>query len=400
MGYLKEKQIEPRSAEILYCSLFAISPLILYNIYMRKLLTQFSHTVQQKDNLHYIWIGPPRPQVPGAGLTQDIMGPVLMRNALNSSGDPYIYFWCEDRYVSHYKSLLKGITVRGCSAYIAECCSRGYQWLYWHKQADQWVISKLGQLYDWSLRQNYKRDTQNAKNLFAFLILYTWGGYTLDTNIIPESGKKPEFHSYPGLKVPAFLTKGQQLNSLAFQQTTSFWYSHKNWNLPAAVTSSCNLDFNTAVSGAIPNSTALFDMSNDAAYSTATLPLLECWLMYSPRYNAAAFYALEYYARVLENITHYRTNRFHQSEAEVSTYHDMCGAAVIYALSQAYIIDDVAHVGNDILNLSEQSKLSEQFISSGSFFPIDSVVGDKITVPELKVTKIYHNTHKYKDPTQ
>ncbi|MDF1655601.1 MAG: hypothetical protein P1U34_10870 [Coxiellaceae bacterium] len=139
--------------------------------------------------IHYIWIGPPPTLTSKTILGQDILGPKAFTAACN--------FWCLAAHEGHYKSTFAAqpnITVRAIEPHIA------------NYTADEKVGPLADQalaLFDFHLNsaeRDTTRDRVTIKDLTAYFLLYTEGGYTVDTNILlkkPEALVEQEKFGYP-----------------------------------------------------------------------------------------------------------------------------------------------------------------------------------------------------------
>lgn len=146
--------------------------------------------------IHYTWIGPPADQ--GVLIGHDVIGPKKM--AMANTDNP-IFFWCLDKYVDEYCQRFKAhsIKVFSIEKFIAQLLGTKFN------DFAVKMIHKKNTLLSPSRNQNeeqLKRDRVTLKDEFAFFLLITLGGYTLDTNVLPMQGSRVSLSHLNGLYAP------------------------------------------------------------------------------------------------------------------------------------------------------------------------------------------------------
>lgn len=138
--------------------------------------------------LHYIWVGPPNKAgvgVPG----HDVAGPIEMAKA--NKNNP-IQFWCLYDHIEYYKDKFKDYPIQVAAIEVhIRACSEVLEFQFETDYLIEIILTCLDKARD-SIR-----DRVTVKEAFSLLLLYTLGGYTLDTNIMPDRAK---------VKLPGYLT--------------------------------------------------------------------------------------------------------------------------------------------------------------------------------------------------
>jgi len=316
-------------------------------------------------DLHYIWIGDPKDN------GHDVNAPQNMLAAIDlSSGKPDIHFWCLNKYVEHYKSALSGIKVCGVEEFLQKCTWGTYRWRNWFGKREDWVVEVMTRVVSEAKETKYIRDIVNAKNLFSLFLLYSWGGYTMDSNVNPDN---PTFSAYPNLKVPCMTPGFEDANMLRVFKTQSSWYDKKTREADKVFLT------NPSYNSLSDESDSKFVNIEDEI-DMATAPLLECWMMYSPKYNDTAWSALEYYAKYMNDAVGPLREKFYSSgktdKDMQMRFHDASAGGIIGALYHAFYLE----VGSSV------TQHFWQVVKSG----------DHAAISEVGIYKIYNNTHKLK----
>jgi hypothetical protein len=144
--------------------------------------------------LHYIWVGPPNKAgvgVPG----HDVAGPIGMAKANKNNT---IRFWCLYEHMEYYKDRFKDypIQVAAIEVHIRDCS----EVLEFQSETDYLIDIMLTCL---DKARDSIRDRVTVKEAFSLLLLYTLGGYTLDTNIMPDTAQVT-LPGYLTFHAPAF----------------------------------------------------------------------------------------------------------------------------------------------------------------------------------------------------
>jgi len=322
-------------------------------------------------NVHYIWIGPPKDN------NQDVKGPIEMRSEFGP--ECQIYFWCLDAMTTRFERKLAtvnrithGITVRSIEGALRSAGGRAFRWLYWYGDKEDWAVAQMLRVVQISTGEGSTvRDYVNAKNAFAYFLLYTWGGYVMDTNVMPDDIGRARLPEYDHFMSPLIGTK--ETNIIGHDRIIGNWLPR--WRGGGRG----GMCLASTVMSELRGNRIFRDPKQlrDDAASQQTLPNPECWMLYSPQYNSTAWRALEAFLCSWERLLVIRA-RFQRGEEVAETYHACCGNAVIDALVHA-----VTH-GDDgrCLRLDPRHCWTAE------------KVGETPKIKALRIKKIYQNTHK------
>jgi len=303
-------------------------------------------------DIHYTWVGPPHKD------NHDIEGPLpLVRALKNTKRYKYTcYFWCLDRYVDAFKRKLKGldITVRGIEHFLTNCGGTSYKWYYWYGSKEDDAVArvrevicvlptKATQLWD---RVN-TRDIVNAKNVWSFFLLYTWGGYHFDTGIKPLNDAKLALKAYDTFKAPR-------------SEDNCVCYQHKKIIAE---------EFLFKCSAIINEGSSSFGKMDRGEHEA---PQYDIWALYSPRHDYHAFVALTWYCRAWAYLR--------GANLDPETYRQAFRSAVMNAIYTALTHDAK-------MMCTRAMEVTEGWVWSK----------DRNTVPELGIEKVFHGSHRKGD---
>ncbi|RKH57498.1 hypothetical protein [Corallococcus aberystwythensis] len=272
-------------------------------------------SIRYSADIHYTWVGPPDT----SGEDRDIAGPIKMRVQLkNGYTIAYqMYFWCLDAHVAAFKRKFAArgrtdITVRGMEAFLAASKGTLYQLWYWYGARETDLLRRVTPIIAAAARHDSSvRERVNAKNVWGFFALYTWGGYHFDTGIEPDPDRPLNLSYFKSFKVPAALGTGAGGLTL----------------FHAAQTRVAGLDnFCSAVPG---TSETLKSFDERAAVGKPMgAQHIDVWALYSERYDTRAMRALYWYCCVWEKLEELRRREGNNSEP----YKAACRSAIIDAL--------------------------------------------------------------------
>lgn len=230
-------------------------------------------------DVHFTWIGPPK-----AG--QDTDAAIVMSQVLGAGYD--VHFWCLDAHVGTYTAALgdHDITVHGIESFLAQAQTLTYRWWNWYGNDEQWAIEQMLQVLEAAKNapstppKRRLREIVNAKNAFAYLLTYTWGGFVMDTNVGPDPGHPLQLGNPTEFMAP-------------FLEGSSTGYGHYDGSGNASLYGPCiggifgtrllsNLEIEGKVGGA-----------EQEEFKGGKIP--DVWMLYSPRYSAEAWRALRGY---------------------------------------------------------------------------------------------------------
>lgn len=161
---------------------------------------------EEFPTLHYIWVGPPN--ISGVGVPgHDVAGPIEMAKA--NKNNP-IHFWCLYDHLEHYSVKFKDypIKVIAIEHHIRDCSEvREFQ-----SETDYLIDIMLTCL---DKTRDSIRDRVTVKEAFSLFLLYTVGGYTLDTNVMPDTDEI-KLPSYLTFHAPAFIDNPVNPDDLEF----------------------------------------------------------------------------------------------------------------------------------------------------------------------------------------
>ncbi|WP_437762124.1 hypothetical protein WMF27_01055 [Sorangium sp. So ce281] len=306
-------------------------------------------------DVHYTWVGPPHDQ------DHDVEGPrSLLAKLKNTSKTTYhCYFWCLDRYVKSFTkklAMLKlSITVRSIEGFLNRCGWTSYRWYYWYGTKEDDAVAHVRDMIEilpvkdtvlWDKGNVNTRDVVNAKNVWSFFLLYTWGGYHFDTGIKADDKKSPSLVKYDTFKAPR--SPQDEQVSVAHHKIQGKQF--------------------TFTCGGIVGEGAYFFGSENRS-NAIHAPRFDVWALYSPRHDHRAFAALSWYYRAWK----YLRSKKLGDEA----YRQAFRSAVVNAVYTALVHDAKGFCSNAIPK--------ECWWKWGE---------NNDTVPELGVLKVFHGSHR------
>lgn len=126
--------------------------------------------------LHYIWIGP-SPKETGGEPGHDVIGPIKMATANQTNP---LFFWCLAAHETFYKKRFEKFSnLQVCTIEEGLADHIG----------NKEIILIINNVIEEHLKpeRSTVRDKVSVKNIFSLFLLYSKGGYVLDTNIIPST---------------------------------------------------------------------------------------------------------------------------------------------------------------------------------------------------------------------
>lgn len=142
-----------------------------------------------KTIIHNVWSGEPCLK---DRIGQDVMGPVLLSRTL--SDDQCIFFWCSDTHCESYQTRFSElgakpntIVVMPINATITNFCDPESELGTVAKFAGE-TIEALHKLHQMGVLTEYQKNIV-SKELISMASIFFYGGYYLDTNIIPLSNR-------------------------------------------------------------------------------------------------------------------------------------------------------------------------------------------------------------------
>jgi hypothetical protein len=303
-------------------------------------------------DVHYTWVGPTNRE------DKDVQGAFSMAQKLRDT-DKYtytMYFWCLDRYVGDFQRKFQRhprVTVRGMESFLATCTGLFYRWRYWYGDRENDAVKKVKDIITASVPARgwdgaRGRDVVNAKNVWSFFVLYTWGGYHFDAGIKPDEHARLNLPAYQTFKAPG--SRNEEVS-----------YQHRN--ALRGIAPMC--------SSLIREGAGFFGVNSDdymGSDDTQYARHYDVWALYSPRYDARAWLALSWYCRAWQFV---RDARIQNDEEYKQAYRSAVMNAVYTALSHD---------------------------SQGHCAPIHDPCcwewKDKHLVPELGIEKMYYGMHR------
>jgi hypothetical protein len=160
-------------------------------------MTSSQANLAPPPTLNYIWVGPP-PKETGGEPGHDLIGPVAMASCNKTNP---ILFWCLEEYEKQYKELLANTPAIQVKT-IESSVTNEYK-----DNAIQTAATSTKAIIDEHLKstRNTIRDRVSVKNIFSLFLLYSQGGYVLDTNVVPmDKSVAMQLPSYQDFHVPVF----------------------------------------------------------------------------------------------------------------------------------------------------------------------------------------------------
>lgn len=274
-------------------------------------------SIRYPVDVHYTWVGPPDT----SGEDRDVGGPIRMRLKLkNGYTTAYqMYFWCLDVHVSAFQKKFaerggKDITVRGMESFLAGAKGTLFQLWYWYGAREKDLLARVTPIIAAAARGDASiRERVNAKNVWSFFVLYTWGGYHFDTGIEPDPERPLNLSYFKSFMVPAALGKNAGGQGLF----------HSKKTLVAGLDAFCS-----AVPGTSETMKSFDEKADIEVENRTEVPHVDVWALYSERYDARAMRALYWYCCIWEKLEVLRKREGNNSEP----YKAACRSAIIDAL--------------------------------------------------------------------
>ena len=315
---------------------------------------------------HYIWIGPPKAD------HQDVRGPIEMRN--NFGPEVEIHFWCLDAQVDAFAHKLRdvnkithGIIVHGIESALRTATGTAHRWWYWYTRKEDWAVAEMLNIVTVSAGLGTTRDLVNAKNGFAYFLLYTWGGYVMDTNVMPL-GVRAKLPDYDHFMSPVIGT--DDTNMVTHDPIVGDWFPRWRDHQGGG---RCQASISSSLVRSYRSSSAVRKIREQGNHE-GLIPLPECWMLYSPQYNGTAWRALEAFICAWRDLVEIRKGPSREE------YHFSCANAVIDSLIHAIAHDDRGQCVN---------------VNRTHFWTGDKT-DSRVDVRALGLTKLYNNTHKFR----
>lgn len=174
-------------------------------MYMRKRGQVILPSLIDMPALNYIWVGDdPAKEKDASSQSEGVIGhdtQAVIQMAKKVKPTQRIVFWCLDNQVPDYQRHLsteKNIQVRSIEKFIEECMTSLRR-----DVAD--AAKKINEIMNKLLLtegRNSIRDKVTVKEFFAFFVLKVLGGYTLDTNVMPQEHMEVNFPKVTSFCVP------------------------------------------------------------------------------------------------------------------------------------------------------------------------------------------------------
>jgi hypothetical protein len=296
-------------------------------------------------DLHYAWIG-----APPDDRARDVNDPKLMSQRIPAGS---IYFWCLDEHVAAYRATFTGynnVTVRGMESFLGTAASFTYRWWYWYGKKDDWAVSGMTNILAWGKHADTPRAYRAfVKDAFYLFLLYTWGGYVLDAGVGPHGG-------VPALADPTTLVAPALTADDALAMTRVRMAGN-------AVVQDFDMTINGGVYEAFREA---LDIELAVTNEGETVRQLEVWMLASPRYGAGAWAALRQYLYVWGRM---QERGVLVNDAAPNVFRYLVAGSVYNGLTVA---------GAPVPN--------------GSFWRCQNIDGGGVSVPDLRVRKVYHGS--------
>jgi hypothetical protein len=303
-------------------------------------------------DVHYTWIGPP----PG-DRNKDIEDPKRTSTRLKGQ-NVKIYFWCLDEHVSTYTndfSKHENVTVRGMQSFLSTAASTSYRWFYWYKKSDDWAVSAMTDILKWGLAHgtppSYRAFVKDAWSLF---VMYTWGGYVLDAGVGPLEGSTPVLPEPKTLLAPT-LTEDDALQMSRFRMSEM-----------AGPIAQFDMTLNASWLETVCDAMR-YKYSEDKHIEDEDCPLLEVWMLASPRYGSGAWAALRQYCLAWGRMEQHKAL---ESENAPQVLRYLIAGSVYNGLTE----------GNRVP------------VPKTSLWSCKKLPDGKVEVPALKLRKTYHGS--------
>ncbi|XXF76192.1 hypothetical protein P2318_24455 [Myxococcaceae bacterium GXIMD 01537] len=295
-------------------------------------------------DVHYTWVGPYR---------EDAMrGPTAMKRALGSSAT--VYFWCLEAQEAAFKARAttdkNGLTVRSIEGFLRTTLGadpgrsgRAYdamfRWWYWYGQTEDEVARGVQCLLNTALRNHAVRtvpektrvrEAVNIKNLWNYFLLYTWGGYVMDTNVeaLVSNGLRLEA---PGrLKCPRIVPN------------QGYFVSLYECGQPPHEGKTFATNVNRDI-GNINLAPKVANGLNKGDYMEGRTHIVDVWMLSAERYHADVLRALKHFIFLMHAVyAKFQASVFGAAaptEGDVYAYHMACADAVVEALLTGMVIE-------------------------------------------------------------
>jgi len=279
-----------------------------------------SPSIRYSVDVHYTWVGPPDM----SEQKRDIAGPIKLRRKLSNGWTTtyQMYFWCLDEHVDAFQRKfaaqgVSDITVRGMQSFLESCKGTLYRIWYWYGARETDLVSRVEPIIAAAASRNSSvRERVNAKNVWSFFVLYTWGGYHFDTGIEPDPERTLNLEYFKSFKVPATKEAGG-LGPFHAKQTGV-----------AGLNGLCS---------AMPGISKTLDcFSLDADINRlGEVEHIDVWALYSERYDGQAARALHWYCCIWNKLEELRKSDGNNSD----NYKAACRSAIIDALYTTLLHD-------------------------------------------------------------
>ena len=315
-------------------------------------------SIRYSVDVHYTWVGPPNAQ------DRDINGPISLRAQLRDglTTSYQMYFWCLDADVNAFKLKflargIKNITVRGMQSFLATCTGAAYRWWYLYGGKEDDVVARVTPIIQAAAAPMATvRERVNAKNVWSFFVLYTWGGYHFDTGIEADNTRTVRLTTYDKYKAPAVLT-GRNIAYCHIQRSTL-----------GGLQGMCS----TVASGSEWRDGHGGNMSENIMEGFHD----DVWALYAPRYDARVFRSLYWYCRVWDHLDARRL--------AIANARDEEG----YKQASRYAVIDALNTG-----LSHTDKGACRDVQTSDFWDAGASL-DNGVIAELGIRKRYYGSHR------
>ncbi|NPC70306.1 hypothetical protein D7Y27_00775 [Corallococcus sp. AB004] len=315
-------------------------------------------SIRYSVDVHYSWAGPPNAQ------DRDINGPISLRGQLKDglTTTYQMYFWCLDAEVAAFQRKfqargIKNITVRGMQSFLSTCTGTAYRWWYWYGGKQDDVVARVTPIIQAAARPTATvRERVNAKNVWSFFVLYTWGGYHFDTGIEADTTRTVRLTTYNQYKAPAVLTE------------RSIGYCHIQRSTLGGVNGMCSTVASASEwrDGHGRNSTE----DGRVGYHD------DVWALYAPRYDARVFRSLYWYCRIWDHLELKRRAIANERDEEA------------YKQASRYAVIDALNTG-----LSHTDKGACRDVEKADFWDAGASLNDGL-IAELGIRKRYYGSHR------
>lgn len=190
---------------------------------------------------NFIWVGNPRTENTDDP-EQDLMGPLSLNSEINLNTSR-VNFWCLEKHTNYYRDKLKNtnIVVRSIESFVNEKKNSAPA-----NQNDEKIkalAARVSNLINCILNTEGRgkiRDFFTVKEAFAFFLLASEGGWTLDTNNLfsrkyaQNKETKITLPTYPNFHMPAFQfpEHAESIPENELQHYVDVWAMFANKNNP------------------------------------------------------------------------------------------------------------------------------------------------------------------------